>query len=145
MALPWPVRKPGTVPYKPTTLNKGFFLKLLLFVHHNTLIISNTFIHFTKHLLHFRRGEFGELLFSRSLYHAHFKNISLSESSLVFCYTLLGILFGVANNCPEFSSLRLSNLFFNGNSSNTELSQLEWQFEQVSVNLLFVSGLLSLN
>lgn len=40
MALPWPVRKPGTVPYKPTTLNKGFFLKLLLFVCRSSLTLS---------------------------------------------------------------------------------------------------------
>lgn len=72
-------------------------------------IIFNIFLAFSvfsKISLHFRRGNIGKQLFSRFLYHASLKKTkhSSSESSLVSCSSLLGILIW----CCE----KLSRLFF---------------------------------
>ena len=72
-------------------------------------IIFNIFLafcFFSKISLHFRRGKIGKQLFSRFLYHASLKKTkhSSSESSLVSCSSLLGILIW----CCE----KLSRLFF---------------------------------
>lgn len=72
---------------------------------------------FSKISLHFRRGNIGKQLFSRFLYHASLKkpNIPRRSHHLSLVPVCLAFLFGVAKHCLDFSSLLLSNLFFNGN------------------------------